>query len=106
MVSIFVTESASKNIFHCSGTRLSGVTLLFKVKEITAGHPNTEPEMLSSLVALRNYLVQARLTVLWSHHLLSDITRAEDKTEASMTIAYLKMSRPCLQCFQSLEKET
>ena len=35
----------------------------FKVEEITSGHTNTQPELLFSLVALKNNLVQAQLTM-------------------------------------------
>ena len=66
----------------------------FKVGEITAGHSNTEPELLSSLVALRKQPSSSTVdNVVKSpgfESLLSDLTRAKECTEASMTIAYLK----------------
>eukprot|EP00112_Aurelia_sp_Birch-Aquarium-sp1_P023401 Seg6964.2 transcript_id=Seg6964.2/GoldUCD/mRNA.D3Y31 product="hypothetical protein" protein_id=Seg6964.2/GoldUCD/D3Y31 len=66
----------------------------FKIAEATQSHTKTEPEFLSSLVALRKdpspCTVEKVIESPGFNILLSDLAQADNFTEASMTLAYLK----------------
>ena len=66
----------------------------FKIEEVTQSHKNIEPELLSSLVTLRKDPSPSTLEKVVEspafNILLAELTRADNGTEASMTLAYLE----------------